>query len=131
MEIQWQKALDLLTSPTNSNELIAEKNKSKSIDIRDTQHEKHAGIRQIQRNLNNEYETPAYNHNLRRSSQSKNNLCPSENIFDSSYADKLNEYIESLLIGSPRDLEKINDILSSKKSSCSKDSENKLKPPWK
>lgn len=82
MEIQWQKALDLLTSPSNSN------------DSKDENYKSTEKVRNVQRNLNIEYETQTFNRHHHKKQPSASNS--SEKILDQSYADKLNDYIDAV-----------------------------------
>ncbi|XP_055845678.1 polyamine-modulated factor 1-binding protein 1 [Episyrphus balteatus] len=114
MEVQWQKALEILTSPNSSNPQ-ALGNKSVSLE-------------NVQSTAENEqFETP-------KTSRQQNNQTTEEPL----HMDRLQAYIELLLSKSPEDIENLNELLSKTKlnTSGSKNknqqrSINNGKPPWK
>uniref|UniRef100_A0A1I8P0P3 Uncharacterized protein n=1 Tax=Stomoxys calcitrans TaxID=35570 RepID=A0A1I8P0P3_STOCA len=126
METQWQKALEILTSPNLTRLTQLDTTDNESPDSNET-HNK--GMLQN----NNQYDTP-------KTSKKENNLNVQAQKPVSPPNDKLQAYIELLLSKSPSDFDKLDEILSL--TSRSKQIKEKLEktakrhcharqPPWK
>lgn len=117
MEAQWQKALEILTSPNSSNPQAMDNKASISME-------------NVQSTAENEqFETP-------KTSRQNNN----RTVEDPPHLDRLQAYIELLLSKSPEDIENLNELLSKTKLTSSenkhKQQQQRLinsntKPPWK
>lgn len=141
METQWQKALEIITSPSSEEET----KKHRSIDVSKLDKDRADGVSNLLENkIENEiFETPTSSRHRDRQHSDKLHAyielvnflliyCLNRNYFFSLF------YFEQLLKKSPRDLEKLDEILlmpkkSSDLQNCSGENNTtgKNKPPWK
>ncbi|XP_037811729.1 paramyosin [Lucilia sericata] len=132
METQWQKALEILTSPHNMTRTTYNETTDQESSSQDNNDTHNKAIYQAHKNQqHHDFETP-------KSSKKENNL----NLLhkqEASPKDKLQAYIELLLSKSPTDFDKLDEILAltTKAKECKDKMEKSAKrychskPPWK